>query len=333
MLFRLLTMASTPMPDPVYCLQGSTFQKQCTKLEERQILGEKQRLQVVRNKQLKLVEEGRLDKEQQRREVEEGYLHLEQLILAKEKRLLEEDLEELRLEELRRLEDEERLQQKAGQRCANMIIALTQGEETQVRDALYAEGETVVNGQIHGSVSQQSIATLKDGVWLGDEVCNYMLQLILKREEVMCGENPCRKRSSCFWSFFLTKLMNQDHASENGIYKFENVKSWSKRVNQGDTLHGDIFNLDKLFVPINEDKQHWVVVVVFFEQKRIQVFDSLYTESGKKHLEVVFRYIQDEHQRKHGTELPEAAKWALVTSKGTAPRQTNSESLKNVRSS
>jgi Ulp1 family protease len=124
--------------------------------------------------------------------------------------------------------------------------------------------------------------------------------------------------------FFNTKITDFGHLTESGTYKFENVVTWSRKGHKG-----DIFSLDKLFVPINQDKRNWLVVVVFFDQKRIQVFDSLYVaNAGGKESKDVFRYIQDEHRRKHGTELPQKEEWVILTSKETTPRQTNSELLK-----
>jgi Ulp1 family protease len=132
-----------------------------------------------------------------------------------------------------------------------------------------------------------------------------------------------QKEVVLFRVFFYTRIKNNENVSENGIYKFENVMKWSRRVHKG-----DIFSLDKLFVPINEHKTHWLVVVVFFDQKRIAVFDSMHSGKGENYLRILFRYIQDEHRRKHATELTEKEKWKLVTSKATAPHQSNCESFK-----
>jgi hypothetical protein len=219
-------------------------------------------------------------------------------------------------------EEQERCTEIARQRCTNMMIPLTQREEILVQNALDAEGKTVrgLTGCKH--MLQSSMLSLKDGEWLGDEICSYMLKLLLEREQVMCNDNPTKKRSSFHPSFFYTKITNVGHLTESGTYKFENVVSWSGKGHEG-----DIFSLDKLFVPINQDERHWLVVVVFFDQKRIQVFDSLYVGNGSKESQDVFRYIQDEHRRKHGTELPQKEGWVILTSKETTPRQTNSELL------
>jgi DNA-binding transcriptional regulator of glucitol operon len=190
-----------------HSLQWSTFQRHFTKLEERQrllvdkerkrLLLEKERRKVLQKEQRILAEEGRLQREQQRQEEEDRYRHLEQLILVTEERLhkekqrrAEEDFEELELRGRVRKEQLKQRTEIGRQRCANMILPLTQSEEERVTIALCAEGVTVVRGPTRSQVSQMSMATLKFGEWLGDEVCNYMSQLILEQEEVMCDDNP-----------------------------------------------------------------------------------------------------------------------------------------------
>jgi Ulp1 family protease len=106
-------------------------------------------------------------------------------------------------------------------------------------------------------ICDDPMLSLKDGEWLGDEICSYMLKLLLEREQVMCNDNPTKKRSSFHPSFFYTKITNVGHLIESGTYKFENVVKWSRKGHEG-----DIFSLDRLFVPINQDKRHWLVVVV-----------------------------------------------------------------------
>jgi hypothetical protein len=87
-----------------------------------------------------------------------------------------------RLAELGRVREEQlkRRTEIGRQRCANMILPLTQLEEERVTIALFAEGVTVVRGPTPCQASQISMAALKYGECLGDEVCNYMFQLLLE---------------------------------------------------------------------------------------------------------------------------------------------------------
>jgi hypothetical protein len=245
-----------------------------------------------------------------RQEAEDVYCQLERQILADKMRLHKEE--------------QRRCTEIAKQRCANMKIPLTQEEEELVQIALNAEGELYVRGLIGGrQMHQVSLVTLKDGTWINDDICTYMLKLLLEREEVMCIGNPTKKRSFWFEPFFFTKLTTDGDGTANGGYNFTGVDKWSEKI----VPDGDIFSLDKLFVPINQTKSHWLVVVVFFEQKRIQVFDSLFEENGVEESQVVFKYIQHQHWLKHGIELPQKKEWVIITNSKGKPRQENGELL------
>ncbi len=98
----------------------------------------------------------------------------------------------------------------------------------------------------------------------------------------------------------------------------------------------DIFQLDKLFFPINQDYSHWVVVVVVMERQCLYFHDSLMDseenmdeqgemEHGKKgyhYLEQVFQYLKDEHLAKFQKPLPEG--WDSVYGNfESTPQQKN----------
>lgn len=106
--------------------------------------------------------------------------------------------------------------------------------------------------------------------WLSDEVIHFFLAMLAQRDEALCAEDPKRRRCHYFKSFFMTKLLNQGHASMAGVYEYRNVKRWSKKV-----PGKDIFALDKIVFPINVNESHWVCAVAFMQDKRIQFYDSM----------------------------------------------------------
>ena len=84
----------------------------------------------------------------------------------------------------------------------------------------------------------------------------------------------------------------------------------------------DIFNLDKIFFPVNVGRTHWVVTVAYMQEKRIQFYDS-FGDSGNEWMEAVFRYIKDEHMDKKKSPLPDEDSWELVPCVRGTPRQLN----------
>ena len=175
------------------------------------------------------------------------------------------------------------------------------------------------------------------------QVIHYFLIMLTKRDEQLCNEEPSRKRCHFFKSFFMTKVLNEGHSdsSKNGKYDYKNVKRWSKKV-PGTynwlTWHNlmfcynthkvafaagkDIFNLDKIFFPINQGGVHWVCAVIFMQKKRIQFYDSL-GGRGRIYLNALFEYIKDEHQAKKDCPLPNEDEWELVDNSSDTPRQRN----------
>lgn len=155
---------------------------------------------------------------------------------------------------------------------------------------------------------------LKDGKWLNDEIIHLYFILLGQRDEELCNRDPYRKRSHFFKSFFMTKLLNEGNY---GTYDYNNVKGWSNKV-----PGGDIFFLDKIFVPININQMHWMCAMMDMTNKRIYMYDSM-ADNGTKYLEILFRYIQDEHVAKKGAILPDIDEWELVGHQPGTPVQQN----------
>jgi sentrin-specific protease 1 len=84
----------------------------------------------------------------------------------------------------------------------------------------------------------------------------------------------------------------------------------------------DIFNLNKIIFPINQNNQHWTIAVVFMQEHKIQYYDSL-GGSGKHYLHTLLRYLQDEHLDKKRTPMPSPELWNLVPCTEDTPRQLN----------
>lgn len=77
---------------------------------------------------------------------------------------------------------------------------------------------------------------------------------------------------------------------------YENVRKWTKpgRVGVGRNI---ITDFAKIFIPINIDNVHWVLIVVYTQRKEIVYFDSLSTtstESSQKYLNATEEYLQAE---------------------------------------
>lgn len=189
------------------------------------------------------------------KEVETEYVKYEeskksQVVIEVEKRMVEKEKEE-----------------EAKKMASSLLRDFTDEEEDVVHDAIWGDGPSneVLQSEGPDSVQRASMQKLRPGQWLNDEVIHYFCVMLGKRDEELCQDDPNRKRSHFFKSFFMTKLLNEGNPAMEGQYEYRNVKRWSKKV-----PGKDIFNLDKIFFPINQGRMHWVCAVAFMQEKRIQ---------------------------------------------------------------
>ena len=155
------------------------------------------------------------------------------------------------------------------------------------------------------SLSQNSFNTLKPSVWLNDEVINIYSKLIITELQEK-GE-----KIYCFRSDFMNQLNSE------GKFSYEKVKRWSRHV-----PNGDIFELEKLFIPINIDNMHWILAVIYMQEKRIQIYDS-YNSPGIIYLNNLIEYLKCEYQDKKNA-IGNWKNWNLVSCQDDTPSQTNS---------
>jgi Ulp1 family protease len=219
-------------------------------------------------------------------------------------------------------------EEEANRIASSLLRPLTEDERAIVDEAIYGVGPpSQIVAQVDTDVVvRESMHRLQPGQWLNDEVIHYFLIMLSKRDEELNKQDPSRGRSHFFKSFFITKLLNEGHANPEieGTYDYKNVKRWSKKV-----PGKDIFKLNKIVFPINQGTAHWICVVAFMRDKRIQVFDSL---GGKGHmyLEAIFKYLQDEHMDKKKSPLPDVEEWKLIPTRNDTPRQLNGELSGNL---
>lgn len=84
---------------------------------------------------------------------------------------------------------------------------------------------------------------------------------------------------------------------------------------------GKIFEMDKLFFPVNIGDSHWTMVVAHLKEERIQYYDSM-SGDGTPYLRAIQQYVRDESAKQLG-EAIDTSGWALVQSQPDMPQQRN----------
>jgi hypothetical protein len=170
---------------------------------------------------------------------------------------------------------------------------------------------------------------MNPGQWLYDEVINMYMWLLQMRDNERVhlfnksraeGAEP-KKPSHFFNSFFYEKLFG--FSGKTATYK--NVKRFAKKVK---STGGNLFKLDKIIIPINLGDSHWVLIVAFVQQRRIQYYDSCHGP-GDDYLKGLKVYLQNEAIKWKGDEsvpqhLLDLEAWDLVpTDRAATPQQNN----------
>jgi hypothetical protein len=150
-------------------------------------------------------------------------------------------------------------------------------------------------------IKRGSVYFLGPGHWLNDELINYFGALVSNCHDQLSLIDRSRKKSAILSTYFYSKLMGEDE-----IYSYDSLTRWTKDV--------DIFKLDKILIPINENQSHWIVVKVSMLQKSIELYDPMgQRQNPHVYLNNVFLFIKDEHLKRKGEVLPDASSWRLIT--------------------
>ena len=232
--------------------------------------------------------------------------------------------------------------EEAARKASQLLRPLTADERAMIQQVWHAGAPQDIVAQYETDfVTRQNMLTLLPGKWISDEVLHFFLSMLAQRDAEMVATGQAKRRSHFFKSFFVTKLLNQGHSTQAGVYEYRNVKRWSKKV-----PGKDIFALDKIVFPININESHWVCAVAFMQERKIQFYDSMVRKPALLHrpsteysinnynvlsqgdhgldfLQAIFRYIQDEHLDKKKTPLPNADEWELIPCTPDTPQQEN----------
>jgi Ulp1 family protease len=145
------------------------------------------------------------------------------------------------------------------------------------------------------------------------QVINFYMKMLDERDRELCAKNSDRKRSYYSNSFFMSQ----------GKKGYSNVQKWTK--NKRETVVVDIFNLNKLFFPVNHHNTHWSLLVVFMRAKEIHHYDSL-NGQGTEFSRQVINWLGKEMMDKKGLKFDESA-WKTYQREPHVPQQTNTVSF------
>lgn len=98
-------------------------------------------------------------------------------------------------------------------------------------------------------ISFADLQTLRDGRWLNDNIIDFYLNLVMKRNS----------KVFIWTTHFYSTLASRGYSG---------VARWAKRKKI------DLFTMDKVIVPVNISNTHWALAVIDNLQKTITYYDS-----------------------------------------------------------
>jgi sentrin-specific protease 1 len=143
---------------------------------------------------------------------------------------------------------------------------LCRGEEELVakfREAKPGSESEVVAIKFNIPVTRKVSFRLNDREWLNDELINFWMELLKQNNQKQVASGVIPRQSVYFNSFFFFNLAQQ------GGYNYESVKRWTGKVGL------NIFECERVFVPVNMMLQHWLLLVIEVRLREIHSFDSL----------------------------------------------------------
>ena len=158
-------------------------------------------------------------------------------------------------------------------------------------------------------IINSTILRLRPGIWLNDQIVNFCMSMLQERDKELVSRNPNRAPSFFFHSYFISKLLDE------GGYKYANVKRWSTKFKI------DIFELSKVFFPVNISNNHWTMAMIDMKKKQVCYYDSFHAK-GDKYLNGLMNYVVDEGLAKHNT-VVDRSEWTFISANSSSPMQTN----------
>jgi Ulp1 family protease len=159
----------------------------------------------------------------------------------------------------------------------------------------------------------------KDKNKLKDEEVNFYLKNCLSTHGFLkCGQETLQGNFYFFNSFLYHTLLQEKIEDMNcrGKYSFELVESWTNKL-INDT------NLTKIFIPININNIHWVLIVVDIIQRSIHYYDSCKAEMDEQleRLRNIEHFMNDFETKKRSSK--KSSEWSLHLNDMGRPQQKN----------
>jgi hypothetical protein len=217
------------------------------------------------------------------------------------------DQEEKAIEEqIKKLREEGKAVEKS---LAGEIPRLPELLARKVHEALFdTPDDAVVVQNSFGKILGRDIHRLQKGEWLNDELINYYHMMLRERsyqpekfikKSHTKGPKKALPKVHAFNSFFYTLLSTRGYSG---------VRRWTKKAKV------NLFEVDRVLIPINKGGFHWILCVVNVTERRIEYYDSMGREGESSENRPVLQNVRSymmEEAKAQNRSPDEVANWSF----------------------
>jgi Ulp1 family protease len=187
----------------------------------------------------------------------------------------------------------------------------------KVHEALYdtPEDDVVIQNSF-GKISGRDIHRLRRTEWLNDELINYYFAMIRQRStnpESVLSSKLRVPRKPLPRTYALSSFFFEIWAKRG----YDGVRRWTKRAKI------NVFDMDRIIVPINKGGFHWVLGVVNVQEKRIEYYDSMGREgenADNRHYLTIMREFMVLEAKGQGREYESIKNWPFYVPVPSPPQ-------------
>ena len=166
------------------------------------------------------------------------------------------------------------------------------------------------------SVSKFGMQSLSPSKWITDEIVNMYCKLLADRDSQLLKSHLHSNPNVFMHTHFYTLLKN----------RVSNDNYWERKQQ---VVEKNLFEVNKIFIPINLNCNHWILVVVSMQLELIEGYDSMYTKPTRRSntdihiaMTTVKNFLERQYEKQYNSSL--STSWRTATrSAGAVPFQEN----------
>jgi sentrin-specific protease 1 len=173
-------------------------------------------------------------------------------------------------------------------------------------ETVHEHQDIMVAEKFNLKIHRNDFARLKKNVWLNDEVINFFMMMLQERNFY---KQTTGRKSLYLNTFYMKTMFN----FKDQVFDYAPVKRWCKKL--------DAFQQDMIFFPVHHNGDHWLLCVVYCQQKMIVCYDSMPSPGKVAYCSAILEWLHQEKIHKNSPCHFDATEWNIVNGGAHVPKQ------------